>query len=171
MNMNRVILAIGACALAAMPAAAETWYWNSTHLTGNSYYWNDNLNWTNANGVAGMPVAGDKAVLGIQTSGNTPYMVCGASGEGYNLAYALDCIEWPGPSTRTCNQGSFVLKCGGQGLRYMLSKSNGYSYCGVMLVGEGEVPVHVAQGGTLVMQMRMLPKPDENGKKNPVLVK
>lgn len=174
--MNRSFSFVFAAVCAAglsFVSMAETWYWKGKTLDSASHYtWKEPLNWTNANNEAGTPRNGDTAVLGHTKGQNQPYMVCDASGTSYSAANAVSCVCWPGPYTRAASQGNYLLQAGGQGLQFLVDADSGASYSGVMLMGEGEVPIYVKYPNrNLVMQMRVLKKADANGKCNPILVK
>ena len=171
-----VFAAIGAAALASIAAKADTWYWVGANVNASSQrLWHGLNNWTNANGVAGDPARGDIAVLNDNTRLG-PYMVCNSNGDDTRAASTavrvpLDAIVFDG-FKKSCNQGNFALIAGGNGIKVLGSYGGVSHYTGILLEGEGEVPIDVVEAGSeFRSQMRMVMRKDLDNKCNPTLVK
>ena len=166
------------CALAVAPLAAnaETWYWvgNNKKASDNYYYWDGYNNWTNANGVVGDPARGDNAVLN-DNSRTTPRLVCNSNGDDTSSSSsrkALNSILITGDFKKGGNQGNYALIGGGEGLKVEPSGYNAANWTGILLEGEGEVPVDIVEANsTFYTQMRMVQRKDPDGKIGAVLVK
>ena len=164
------------CALAIAPLAAdaETWYWVGANKNGDNRLWHGLNNWTNANGVAGDPARGDTAVL--RDNQYAPHTVCKSSGDDWNAASSsarvpLDGIIFDG-NKKSCNQGNFAFICGGSGLKVLGSYGGVSHYTGMLLEGEGEVPIDIVEAGSeFRSQMRMSKRKDFDNKCNPTIVK
>ncbi len=171
-----VFAAIGAAVLASIAAKAETWYWVGGNVNASGQrLWHGLNNWTNANGVAGDPARGDIAVLNDNPRLG-PYMVCKSTGDDWNAAASsarlpLDAIVFDG-FKKSCNQGNFALICGGNGIKVLGSYGGVSHYTGILLEGEGEVPIDIVEAGSeFRSQMRMIARKDFDNKCNPTLVK
>ena len=160
--------------IAPLAANAETWYWVGANVdASNKHLWSGGLNnWTNANGVAGDPVRGDTVILRDNTY--QPYMTCNSNGDDSrtpSARVALDGIVFDG-NKKSCNQGNFALIGGGSGLKVLGASYAVSHYTGILLEGEGEVPIDVVEAGSeFRSQMRMIKRNDPDGKCNPTLVK
>ena len=172
-----IFAALCALAIAPLAADAETWYWvgNNIAKDNKTYRWNEGYNnWTNALGEAGEPARGDNAVLN-DNSRNTPYYLCDSNGEDTSSTSprkALNSILITGNFKKGGNQGNYALIAGGDGLRVEPSGYNAANWTGILLEGEGEVPVDiVAANSTFGSQMRMVQRKDPSGKIGAVLVK
>lgn len=169
------ILAICALAIAPLAADAETWYWvGNNKANDNYYYWDGYNNWTNANGVVGDPARGDNAVLN-DNSRTTPRLVCNSNGDDTSSSSsrkALNSILMTGNFKKGGNQGNFALIGGGEGLKVEPSNYTASNWTGILLEGEGEVPVDIVEANsTFYTQMRMVQRKDPDGKVGAVLVK
>ncbi len=108
-------LTILACALAALPLCAETWYFTGTgkHWYSGTSDWGcgwgytgADANWTNALGEAGAPVAGDTAILPAKN-----IKICGGP---WNSSDAIETFITQGPFCLM--QWSLYMRPGGQGV-------------------------------------------------------
>lgn len=171
------------CALAIAPLAAdaETWYWVGDNAASDGrYYWNEDgtgksyNNWTNALGDVGEPARGDNAVLN-DNSRSTPYLVCNSNGDDKSAPSkrkALNSILIAGNFKKGGNQGNFALIAGGDGLRVEPSGYAASNWTGILLEGEGEVPIDIVEANsTFYTQMRMIQRMDPDQKIGAVLVK
>ena len=155
--------------LSVFPLKGETWYWVGQTATPDAkgnlyYYYSTPANWTNATGQAGVPQTGDVAVLGLSSTGKTPYAFSTTLTDGN---YALESVWYPGPCACSINQGNFKLQTGGRGLQYLVNKNSGSNWAGIVLVGNGEAVVNVSNKVDLSMQMRIA----ASSGYNPTLVK
>jgi autotransporter-associated beta strand protein len=151
----------------AQSAVAETWYWSpsrqSTLDNGDKvYYWQDGQNWTNSAAARGAPTRGDTAVLGRGHADGGPYGICE---DGENSA--LHEVRFEGGQTVAMSHGSLMLQGGGGGLAYLLDADSTDNRAGLCLVGDGEVPVHVARNRSFALQTGV----KKSGDGTPALVK
>ena len=171
-----ILAAICALAIAPLAAKAETWYWVGAKVNAsNQRLWHGLNNWTNANGVAGDPARGDTAVLNDNTRSG-PYMVCNSNGDDSKAASSsarvpLDGIIFDG-FKKSGNQGNFALIAGGNGIKVLGSYGGVSHYTGILLEGEGEVPIDIVEANSeFRSQMRMVKRKDFDNKCNPTIVK
>lgn len=104
------------CAALATAASAETWYLKGggAHKGSWGYDWfatGENGNWTNAVGTVGLPAAGDVVVLPLKDPATGGSITISAAG---GTVPPLASFTAPGPFT--LNQGTLVLRAGGDGL-------------------------------------------------------
>ena len=169
--MKKPLRIAAVAAALAGGASAETWYWHPTHQEtrtnvrynqssfGPFYWWIDENNWTNAVGQTGFPKLGDTVV--VEDTAQTPYGVCGPLQEDsvYPDACATNAIEsLTIVNNNSVSQGNIALQAGGGGLTY-LGTVNGYTALGLVLVGDGEVPVDIRNDVNYLLQMRMVVSP------------
>jgi len=135
------VLCLAAC---AGTVSAETWSWTASAKVD----WS-NQYWTNTVGEAGVPTLGDTAILGQGPAKVEIANVC----NGGAASKALHEIRFTGPKIVTGNQGSYMLLGGGNGLRWEMKNSGTQNHwCGITLIGSGEVPVFVAEGSGFACQ-------------------
>ena len=175
-NLGGVALSATICAMLLAPgmANAETWYWAGTNKTGDCYYWQGHTNWVNEAGIAGDPSRGDDVVFN-NSGAPGAYYNCDSGGDDtgsypYTKRVALNSVTFE--VNAGTSQGNFALIGGGAGLKVIPANYNVSHWGGILLEGEGDVPVDVVEPTARInMQMRMVARPDPAGVRNPALVK
>ncbi|MGN0852453.1 MAG: hypothetical protein ACI4Q3_03650, partial [Kiritimatiellia bacterium] len=144
---------VGPTTLTAQWVTPKTRTWNPTTTTAsgssNFYYWATPENWLDESGETGAPCLGDTVVFSTKSS--TAYRV--SDDNANNPLY--ECRFEPDTKV-TWNQGSTALLAGGQGLQDLRTADSGANWAGLRVVGDGLVPVNIANNVSFVMQKGVL---------------
>ena len=124
----------------------RTWTPTTKNSSG-QYLFGTADNWRDETGATGKPLIGDTVIFGTAASTAGAYQV--SEGNANNPLYV---VQYENVKTVAMNQGWFALLAGGQGLQYLRNAGSGSNWSGIYCVGDGIVPVNIANNVEYNMQ-------------------